>query len=470
LDWVIEGKNIDNDVITLITNSNFCDLSNYNNRAKLWVKLTPSQKDKFISSSAIIILNNLLAGSIRPEAIESEITDRITSNAFVTKFLYENSSNIEPVITLFTSFTNLSDVYLSDYISNYHASISEKLAKLIGNLIVQRNFMKSARAIYEKSKYNLSFEPALAICKGLVNLNWFESIFGSIFSTKPNTKITLPSMPATHYEQKLRENLPTVVILTAIKEEYLAVRNHLMDIVDADRNDTVYEAGIFEFQKKEIAKVFIRECGPKNTTSSQETERAIQYFHPDVMLFVGIAGSRKPNDFSIGDVIFPEKVYSYEGGKSEKESFLVRPDVGEVTFTLKEIAKKERRKNNWKNLIKGNWNKDFNADIGIIASGEQVVEHYESGIGEILSKHYNDTSAIEMEGFGFASAAKRQGRETNKLLIGIVRGISDIIGQPSKMKSVAQQDRRPADAKLMASDTAAAFAFWLIFKLYENNS
>ena len=94
------------------------------------------------------------------------------------------------------------------------------------------------------------------------------------------------------------------------------------EIVDADKNDTTYEAGLFQFNGKEIAKIVIRECGAKNTNAAQETERAIQYFKPNMILFVGIAGSRKPKDFNVGDVIFPDKVYSYEGGKSEKESFL----------------------------------------------------------------------------------------------------------------------------------------------------
>jgi hypothetical protein len=71
-----------------------------------------------------------------------------------------------------------------------------------------------------------------------------------------------------------------------------------------------------------------------------------------------------------------------------------------------------------------------------------------------------------MEGFGFAKAANRQGRETNKILVGIVRGISDVIEQPAMKKENETDDRRPTNAKKMASDTAAAFAFWLIFKTY----
>ncbi len=261
--------------------------------------------------------------------------------------------------------------------------------------------------------------------------------------------------------------LPTVVILTAIQEEYLAVRSHLKYIGDADQNDTGYESGIFELNGIEIAKVVIRECGAKNTNASLETERAIQYFKPNAMFFVGIAGSRKPTDFGIGDVIFPVSVFSYEGGKSDKESFSARPDGVYMSFSLMEKAKKERSKEHWKTLIKGDWQQEFKANLGIIASGEQLIEHYDSHIGQIITDHYNQTHAVEMEGFGFAKAAISQGRETSNMSIGVVRGISDILGRTSDEQATTATDPRPAIAKKIASDTAAAFAFWLIFKTYE---
>jgi internalin A len=276
--------------------------------------------------------------------------------------------------------------------------------------------------------------------------------------------------PQTNNDDLNIAKLPLVVILTAIQEEYMAVKNQLVNIEEAIKNDTSYEIGIFNYNKKDVAKVIIRECGQRNIVSAQEAERAIQFFNPDCMFFVGIAGSRKPNDFSIGDVIFPEKAYYYEGGKFFKDSFKSRPDLANSDFSLIEIAKRERRKNDWKVLIKNNWEKDIKADLGIIASGENLVEHYDSEIGKIITEHFNDTSAIEMEGFGFSKAANRQGRETSNMLIGIVRGISDIIGQTEINHEEIKNDRRPANAKIIASDTASAFTFWLIYKTYGKES
>ena len=185
---------------------------------------------------------------------------------------------------------------------------------------------------------------------------------------------------------------------------------------------------------KDIAKVIIRECGAKNTIAAQETERAISNFKPDA-IFLWESGSRKPNDFSIGDVIFPKEIYSYEAGKAEKTGLWLDQTWHLQLMHLQKLQK-ERRKDEWKALIKNGWDTNVKANLGIIASGEQLIEDYESEVGKILTDHYNDTSAVEMEGFGFAKAAIRQGRSSGNMMIGVVRGISDVIKQPDKKRKM----------------------------------
>jgi nucleoside phosphorylase len=467
-DLILKGRPMNDTIIGLIADTPYSDISEYQNRNKVWGTINHLHKEKFLTSTTEGVLNDLLSGKIESKSIEVEISDRITSDVYMTKFLNNYRNEIEPVLKLFASFNNLKDNFLSDYISYYRGTISEAQSDILGELVSKHKFYKSARSIYDKAKFNNSFKPAFENCKDIVTLNWWESL--NIFATSSKEQFTEKPYITNEIQKEnvLRNELPTVVILTAIKEEYLAVREHINEIVPAKQNDTHYEAGIFKFNGKEIAKIIIRECGAKNTTSAIETERAIQYFKPNAMFFVGIAGSRKPKDFSIGDVIFPETILSYEGGKSEKESFLSRPDIGVLTYAVLETAKAERKKEDWKMLIKNSIDpKSVKADIGIIASGEQVVDDYESEIGKILTKYYNQTSAIEMEGFGFAKTINRQGRETSNIMTGIVRGISDIIVKSSRAKRKDETDRRPANVKQLASCTAAAFAFWLILKTFE---
>lgn len=263
-------------------------------------------------------------------------------------------------------------------------------------------------------------------------------------------------------------NLPTVVILTAIGEEYAAVRAHLVNPKPWKKDTVIFEQGVFEHEGIEIARVFIRECGAKNANAAQETQRALTYHKPDCILFVGIAGSRKPHDFRIGDVIFPEKVHYYEGGKSELGGFRPRSDDVRPTFALYEIAKLERHKADWKNLIKSKLDYEVGANLGVIASGEQVVEHYDSEVGKVLSMYNGDSACIEMEGYGFLNTIQRQGGEFAIDYAGVIRGVSDVLEQEKITSNQnAGEDRRPAGAKKLASETAAAFAYWLIVKVFE---
>ena len=463
-DLALKGMQIDNVVFEKTANTTYSNISDYKNRQKIWAYIPANYQTKFIASTADSIVEKIVKEEIDGLSIEEKLADHITSKSYMTSFLSKYRSEIEPVLKIFESFTSHSDRFLSDYITYFQLQISENQSRRLGELILSRNYSASARAVYDKSHYYKSFILAYEVCKSLVKLNWWESSWLNPFE-KSMQQYYHMEQPKNASENHI-ESLPTIVILTAIEEEYNAVRQFLKEVVDVDHDDTTYEAGIFSLYDRDVAKVIIRECGAKNTIAAQETERAISHFKPDAIFFVGIAGSRKPNDFSIGDVIFPREIYSYETGKAEKDKFLARPDLASSTYALAEIAKKERRKDEWKTLIKNGWDTEVKANLGIIASGEQLIEDYESEVGKILTEHYNDTSAVEMEGFGFAKAAVRQGRSSGNMMIGVVRGISDIIKQPGKKKNESSTDRRPDNAKQLASDTAAAFAFWLIFKAF----
>ena len=459
-DLAIQGKIIEDVVFEKIANTIYSNISDYKNRNEVWKYIPISFRDKFIEATANSIVDKLVKEEIDGSLIEETLDNHITSKLYITSFLSKNRSDIGPVLKIFEYFTSLSDWFLSDYIYYYSSQITENQSRRLGTIILNRNFITTARKVYDKSLDYGSFTLAYEVCKSLVKLNWWENLL-----QKPKEQ-DYPMEQLKNISKNHLESLPTIVILTAIQEEYNAVRSFLKEVVDSDQDDTSYEAGVFSLYEKDIAKVIIRECGAKNTIAAQETERAISHFKPDAIFFVGIAGSRKPNDFSIGDVIFPKEIYSYEAGKAEKDRFMARPDLASATYALGEIAKKERRKDDWKSLIKNGWKQNVKADLGIIASGEQIIEHYESEIGQILTRHYNDTSAVEMEGFGFAKAAIRQGRSNSHMMIGVVRGISDIIEQPSKNKNELIIDRRPDNAKQLASDTASAFTYWLIFKSF----
>lgn len=458
LDKLLNGREINSTILNRISSSNFANISEYENRKLVWVKLPRDSKGGFLDATAHLLLTQVLEGRIGFSNIEGEVLSFITTNKFLTKFLSEHRNNIEPVLKIYEYFKKLPDGFLADYIKNYRFNITEHQSMRLGSLILDYQFQHSARQTTERAKYLNSFDIASGICKSIVPYK-FGDLFSSFFNSNNDNKTNM--IPVVERE----DFIPIVVILTALKEEYNAVKEHLTDLVTTNRSGTSYESGIFQYDDMSIANVIIRECGATNTVASQEAERAFILFEPNAMFFVGIAGSLKPNNFAVGDVIFPEKVYSYEGGKSESNSFKARPDNSVMSYSLKETAKGVRRDNEWQSLIKGAWDKDVKADLGVIASGEQLVEHVESSVGKILNQYYNDTAAVEMEGFGFGKALNRQGSNST-MLVGVVRGISDIVGQSNRSEEGQSLDRRPDNAKQFASATAAAFTYWLILKTY----
>src|SRR5258706_8952268 len=138
----------------------------------------------------------------------------------------------------------------------------------------------------------------------------------------------------------------SAVILTALQVEYQAVRAYLTDISEKPHTaGTIYEVGTFKGENG-VWSVGLAQIGAGNRGAAFEAERAINFFTPDIILFVGVAGGVK--DVRIGDVVVANKVYSYESGKWDSTGFLTRPDVGQTSYRLVQRANAESRNDNWK--------------------------------------------------------------------------------------------------------------------------
>src|SRR3990172_8596908 len=195
----------------------------------------------------------------------------------------------------------------------------------------------------------------------------------------------------------------TVVILTALPIEYQSVRAHLINPREETHpKGNVYERGVFSSNSRSI-EVGIVQIRKGNVKAGVQTERAISYFKPDVVFFVGVAGGLK--DVRLRDVVAAEKVYGYESGKAML-SFQPRPDMGIPSFRMIERAQAEARKDNWLQQLVGAVPKQQPlVFIGPIAAGEKVVASKRSSIFKFLKSNYGDALAVEMEGYGFLEAA-----------------------------------------------------------------
>jgi nucleoside phosphorylase len=244
--------------------------------------------------------------------------------------------------------------------------------------------------------------------------------------------------------------LQCVVVLTAIPEEFQAVRAHVTNPRErVHPQGTIYECGTFS-SNGHLWNIVIVEIGEGNTSSALEAERAIGYFKPVLILFVGVAGGLK--DVKLGDVVAATKVYGYESGKAEG-MFLSRPDIGSTTYTMVQRARAVARSQDWLNRIKEPLPDPApRAYVAPIAAGEKVVASTRSAVWKFLKLNYGDALAVEMEGYGFLKAAHAN-QQVEAL---VIRGISDLIDGKDKADA--------ANLQKIAAKHASAFAFEILAK------
>lgn len=241
----------------------------------------------------------------------------------------------------------------------------------------------------------------------------------------------------------------SIAILSPIELEYMAVRRYLKNIQRQDREGYIFETGSFD-GVHHVYKIIIRQTGSKNTDIALATDQMIRLFTPDAIFVVGIAGGVK--DVKVGDVVVGTKAYGFDAGKVMDGYLAARPDSFLYDIHLLEQARFVKRQDNWETTING-WQVGHNVIFGPIASSDKVITSIESPEYQAIKAHFNDTTALEMESIGFATAAFRH-REVRMMNI---RGISDLLADKADSDAAGNQP--------LAAAQAAAFTFHLIQNL-----
>src|SRR3546814_14655502 len=105
-----------------------------------------------------------------------------------------------------------------------------------------------------------------------------------------------------------------ILIQTALSLEFDAVKAFLDNIHVVRHPSTGF---IYNEDKYNGNEILIVETGAGNVRSVDETGRAIEFYKPDYVYFVGVAGGLK--DVKIGDVGARSTVIGFEMGKVDTE-------------------------------------------------------------------------------------------------------------------------------------------------------
>lgn len=221
--------------------------------------------------------------------------------------------------------------------------------------------------------------------------------------------------------------------------------DHLTSIKNTDTH-TYYDIG-----NTENHSIAIRCAEAGNYQLSTEVERGISFLNPSVILLVGLAGSLKAHKADYGDVLVPNRVYSFETGVETQDGFKSHEKGNSLNYELLELAKKEARTKTI--LSKQTITSDkYKTVIEPIASGEKILKWYQSNTARRIDLHSENAIAVDTESIGFSNALTAY--PTIKGLI--IKGISHVI---------RDEISGEIDPRIVALENAAAFAFRLIGQL-----
>jgi adenosylhomocysteine nucleosidase len=259
--------------------------------------------------------------------------------------------------------------------------------------------------------------------------------------------------------------MKTILILSALeKTERQIILNHL----ESPKVEKHLVTGTDYYVSVKIIngrsfRILLGRTDQTNYNAGIETERAINYFKPEYVFFVGVAGGLK--DVKVGDIVIGQDVYGYERGKAavantnnvKTSVYRARPKFGASSYSMERLATNFAFSKEWQKLASDIIDKQYHDKVsvltGTIASGEKVDADVKSDLHAFLMQNCGHALAVEMEGLGFLEAC-RPYPQIHSLLI---RGISDLVN-----------DKEGSDAKgsqEYATKNAASFLFALIEQL-----
>lgn len=248
-----------------------------------------------------------------------------------------------------------------------------------------------------------------------------------------------------------------ILVVTALKLERLAVREHLADVRLDNRNGLAVDVGTFDITTvggPRPHRVAVLETGPGNVDAAVLTSRAEEALRPGIVIMTGVAGGVK--DVAIADVVASSKVYWLEGGK-QRRTLSPRPDFAPVSGSLVQLARAVAVDGAWIERARrhggGAWpdaGRTPQGRVKPIVVGEKVLVDERSAVADLVQQTYGDAVAVDMEDFGTLRGA--HGAERARTLA--IRGISDLLSGKAAADAAGSQE--------LAAANAAAFLFELL--------
>lgn len=197
-----------------------------------------------------------------------------------------------------------------------------------------------------------------------------------------------------------------VVVLTALDLEYAAVRAHLTDLRPyTDANGTRYETGETRGLRGRVALAL---TGPGNLAAAALTTRALASFAPKALIFAGLAGGFH-HGVALGDVVVATRVHYHQSGKATAEGYQPHTVSWPLDHALDQEARVVARSGSWVRLLPRDSTTVPAVHFKPLVSGDVVVDSRDGHVPKVITEHYSDAVAVDMESAGVAAAAHHNG-------------------------------------------------------------
>jgi len=176
LNDITEGKNVPDAIVHQLAHSKYADISRLKSRVHLWKHLRPGIKQLFLDATANELIKNISTEGLTNVTIETELSNHISTERFMSNLLETYRSDINTVLEIFEYIDGCEDGFLAKYIRYYTNSLNDIQSARLGNLILSKQFRLSAKQIFNKAKTNKIFKIALTKCQSIAGLDFWDRL------------------------------------------------------------------------------------------------------------------------------------------------------------------------------------------------------------------------------------------------------------------------------------------------------
>jgi nucleoside phosphorylase len=255
-----------------------------------------------------------------------------------------------------------------------------------------------------------------------------------------------------------RRGRAQVAVLTIIDEEFEAARRVFGASEHIPRTQCFaappISEGYFDW-------VMMRSPGRSNEPAGEAIQDLIEEFRPAFILLVGIAGGiGGRGELGLGDVVVPDYIHYGAYRKLVEGKSLARylPFDHPSLYFHGYHVDPARHIGTWMKHVTASrpLAGDPRVRIGSLVAGEKLFGDPTNEEQQQMVAFYDDALAVDMESMGVARAIFKSRRSVDyNPQFGVIRGISDLVGQESN-NEVRQQ------WKGYAAEVAAAFAWTVV--------